>query len=40
MGAGLSKLLGWKVDLKNPLLEVNLGFFKRLFTFIYLLLVI
>ncbi|XP_013873027.1 THUMP domain-containing protein 2 [Austrofundulus limnaeus] len=25
MGAGLSKLLGWKVDLKNPQLEINVS---------------
>lgn len=26
LGVGLSRLLGWKVDLKNPQLEVNLKF--------------
>lgn len=30
MGIGLSRLLGWKADLKNPKLEVNLVF-KRFF---------
>lgn len=24
IGAGVSRLLGWKADLKNPQLEVNL----------------
>lgn len=24
IGAGLSRLLGWKADLRNPQLEVNL----------------
>lgn len=24
IGAGLSRMLGWKADLKNPQLEVNL----------------
>lgn len=35
IGVGLSKLLGWRIDLKNPELEVGAFFqsdFKLLFT--------
>lgn len=34
IGAGLSRLLGWKADLRNPKLEVNFKIVLKIYGFI------